>query len=64
MKRSRDIRWLLNTLSGFGVFIDYSLHDRYGQTVMIYDAQGIPRVMNLGTAKAAALDLERREWWG
>lgn len=66
MNRPREMRWLLNRLIGLNMLIDYSLHQKYGQTVMLagvtYSRR--PHIMNLGTAKAAVLAAEREYWWG
>ena len=64
MNRTRDIRRLLNQLSTWGLLLDYSVHMRYGQSVMLGGAGRRPRVMRMGTAKAAALAAERAYWWG
>lgn len=62
--RPRDIRRLLAQLSALGLLIDYTVHMRYGQTVMIRGIGRRPHVVSLGTAKAMAMDAERRVWWG
>ena len=64
MTKTHGIRKLLNQLAALGLLLDYSVHMRYGQSVMLGGAGRRPRVMRLGTAKAAALAAERAYWWG
>lgn len=62
--KPRAIRGLLAQLSALGLLIDYTVHMRYGQTVMIRGIGRRPHVVSLGVARAAAMAEERRVWWG
>lgn len=60
MTKTRDLRRLLQDLSGYGVLIGYALSPRWGQSITVWGEDGRPVRMS---PAAAMIYARRLEWW-
>lgn len=62
--RALKTRAILKMLGRLGMLIEYRSSLKFGEDVMINGIGRRNHIVNLGTAKAAALAAERDYWWG